>query len=72
MPTNGALGGVETPMANADGVIHMLDAIDVNTGEKLWDNRLDAANFGSAMVGEPCCSSSERSLSFPSVRPTPI
>lgn len=77
MPPNGALGGVETPMAYADGVVYVpvvnsamnwtptsldfssfnltagtgeLVAIDVNTGEKLWDNRLDAVNVGSAMV----------------------
>jgi len=26
-------------------------ASSVNTGQKIWDNRLDAVNVGSAMVG---------------------
>ena len=72
-----ALGGVETPMAYADGVVYVpvvnlamnwtptsiefssvnfsagtgdLVALDVNTGEMLWDNKLDSVNVGAATV----------------------
>jgi glucose dehydrogenase/plastocyanin len=71
----GVFGGVETPMALADGVVFVpvvnvptdysatsstqpdvsagtgeLDAIDVNTGRILWAAKLDAPDFGSALV----------------------
>jgi outer membrane protein assembly factor BamB len=71
----GFYGGVETPMALADGVLFVpvvnvptdytatgmtqpdvssgtgeLDAIDVNTGEILWTAKLDAPDFGGALV----------------------
>ena len=71
----GFYGGVETPMALADGVVFVpvvnvptdytatsmtqpdvsrgtgeLDAIDVNTGAILWTAKLDAPDFGGALV----------------------
>jgi outer membrane protein assembly factor BamB len=71
----GEFGGVETPMALADGVVFVpvvnvptdytasstipphvasgtgeLDAIDVNTGRILWCTKLDAPDFGGAVV----------------------
>ncbi|MBF6600201.1 MAG: PQQ-binding-like beta-propeller repeat protein [Dehalococcoidia bacterium] len=73
----GPLGGVETPMAYANGVVYVpvnnlaafytacgldvskfdfsggtgeLVAIDVNTGQYLWDKQLPSANYGAATV----------------------
>jgi outer membrane protein assembly factor BamB/plastocyanin len=73
----GPLGGIETPMAYANGVVYVpvnnlaafytacgidaskldftggtgeLVAIDVNTGQYLWDKQLPSANYGAATV----------------------